>query len=334
MLKTPLCRALGIEHPIFCAGIGAAAGPELVAAVSNAGGCGVLGTASLPGKFVRAELERLKGLTDKPFGVNLVLPLLRRGQVEACFDERIPILVLFWGDPAPYVGEAHRRGIKVFLQVGSVSEAVAGAAAGVDAIIAQGIEAGGHVRGTTALSVLLPAIVDAVAPVPVIASGGIADGRGLVAALSLGAQAISIGTRFLASAEAHASDAYKNRVVKANAEDTVYTEQFNLGWTNAPHRVLRTSAIERWERAGRPPTGQRPSEGTVLGTMQSGGATVEITTYSAHLPEPGVQADIEQMAMYAGQSCSLIDAVKPVSDIMAEIVRDAANVATRLSGCT
>src|SRR6187397_1618001 len=265
MLKTDLCRALGIEHPVFCAGIGAAAGAELVAAVSNAGGCGVLGTASLPGKFVRAEIERLKGLTDKPFGVNLVLPLLRKGQVEACFDEQVPILVLFWGDPAPYVDEAHRRGIKVFLQVGSVSEAVAGAEAGVDAIIAQGVEAGGHVKGTTALSVLLPTIVDAVAPLPVIASGGIADGRGLVAALSLGAQGISIGTRFLASAEARAADAYKARIVMANAEDTVYTEQCNVGWANAPHRVLRTAAIERWERAGRPPTGERPDEGAVLG---------------------------------------------------------------------
>jgi nitronate monooxygenase len=333
MLKTELCRTLGIEHPVFSAGIGAASGPELVAAVSNAGGCGVLGTASLPGRFVRAEIERLKGLTDKPFGVNLVLPLLRKGQVEACFDERVSILVLFWGDPTPYVDEAHRRGIKVFLQVGSVSEAVAGAEAGVDAIIAQGVEAGGHVKGTTALSVLLPTIVGAVSPLPVIGSGGIADGRGLVAALSLGAQGISIGTRFLASAEARAADAYKARIVMANAEDTVYTEQCNLGWANAPHRVLRTAAIERWEHAGRPPTGERPDEGTVLGTMQTGGTTVEIAAYSAYLPEPGVRADIEQMALYAGQSCSLIDAIKPAAEIVADIVRDAADTVAQLNAC-
>lgn len=239
--------------------------------------------------------------------------------------------MLFWGDAAPYVDDAHRRGIKVFLQVGSVREAVAGAAAGVDAIIAQGVEAGGHVRGTTSLSVLLPAIVDAVKPLPVIGSGGIADGRGLVAALSLGARGISIGTRFLASVEAHASKAYKNRVVAANAEDTVYTEQFDLGWAKAPHRVLRISAIERWERAGRPPTGQRPGEGTVLGAMQSGGSTVEIPAYSAYLPEPEVSADIEQMALYAGQSCSLIDAVQPAAEIVAKIVRDATDTVNRLS---
>ena len=221
----------------------------------------------------------------------------------------------------------------MFLQVGSVSEAVAGAGAGVDAIIAQGVEAGGHVRGTTALSVLLPTIVDAVAPLPVIASGGIADGRGLVAALSLGAQGISIGTRFLASAEARAADAYKARIVMANAEDTVYTEQCNVGWANAPHRVLRTAAIERWERAGRPPTGERPDEGAVLGTMQSGGTTVEISAYSACLPEPGVSTDIEQMALYSGQSCGLIDGIKPAAEIMAEIVRQATDTLTRLNSC-
>src|SRR3954468_18136491 len=151
MLNTPFCLALGMEHPIFCAGIGTASGAELVAAVSNSGACGVLGTASLSGKFVRGEIARLKRLTAKPIGVNLVLPLLRKGQVEACFDEEVPILVLFWGDPEPYLDDAHRRGIKVFLQVGSVIDALAGAAAGVDAIIAQGVEAGGHVKGTTAL---------------------------------------------------------------------------------------------------------------------------------------------------------------------------------------
>jgi nitronate monooxygenase len=283
MFTTPLCRALGIKHPIFSAGIGAAAGPDLAAAVSNAGGCGVLGTASLPGKFVRAQIQRLKELTAKPFGVNIVLSLLRRGQIESCFDEHVPVLVLFWGDPAPYIADAHRRGMKVFLQVGSVDEAVAGAEAGVDAIIAQGVEAGGHLKGTTSLAVLVPAIVDAVGAIPVIGSGGIADGRGLVAALGLGAQGVSIGTRFLASAEAYASTAYKERVVAAAAEDTVYLEQFDVGWSNAPHRVLRNAAVERWENAGRPPSGQRPGEDAVLGTMTSGGTTVAIPAYSAYL---------------------------------------------------
>lgn len=331
MFTTPLCRTLGIQHPIFNAGIGAAAGPALAAAVSNAGGCGVLGAASLPGAFVRAQIRQLKALTAKPVGINVVLPLLRKGQIEACFDERPAVLVLFWGDPGPYIADAHRRGMKVFVQVGSVGEAVAAAEAGVDAVIAQGVEAGGHVRGTTSLMALLPAIVDAVGPLPVIGSGGIAEGRGLVAALSLGAQAVSMGTRFLASTEANASNEYKQRVIAAQAEDTAYLDHFGVGWSNAPHRVLRNASVERWERAGRPPVGQRPGEGTVLGTMRSGGTSVEIPAYSAYMPEADVTADIEEMALYAGQSCNLIDAIQPAAEIIDEIVRGASAAAERLT---
>src|SRR5262245_31880813 len=196
MLHTPLCSQLGLTYPIFSVGMGPVAGPELAAAVSNAGGGGVLGGLFLPPPALRQALHRLRTLTDKPFGVNLVLPLLLEGQIDACLAERVPLLVFFWGDPRPYVIEAHRHATKVFLQVGSVEEATAAADAGVDAIIVQGIEAGGHVKSRTALSTLVPAVVAAVAPVPVLAAGGIATGRGVVAALSLGAQAVSMGTRF------------------------------------------------------------------------------------------------------------------------------------------
>ena len=201
----------------------------------------------------------------------------------------------------------------------------------MDAVIAQGVEAGGHVKGTTSLTVLLPAVADAVGPLPVIGSGGIADGRGLVAALSLGAQAVSIGTRFLASAEANASTAYKERVISAKAEDAIHLTHFDVGWSNAPHRVLRNASVAHWKSAGRPASGQRPGEGTVLGTMQSGGTTIEIPAYSAYLPEPGVTADVEQMALYAGQSCSLIDAVQPAAEIVAGIVREASAAMERLT---
>jgi nitronate monooxygenase len=154
------------------------------------------------------------------------------------------------------------------LQVGSVEEAQT-AAAGVDAIIAQGLEAGGHAKSTTALSSLLPAVVAAVRPGPVMAAGGIADGRGLVAALSLGAQAVSLGTRFLGSEEALAARAYKERVVQSTAEDTVYTTLFNAGW-GAPHRVLRNKAVAAWEAVGRLGPGRRPGEGTIVGTAPRG----------------------------------------------------------------
>jgi nitronate monooxygenase len=180
-----LCRQLALEHPIFLAGMGTAAGPDLVTAVSNAGACGVLGTAGLSAAQVREQIQRVRALTDKPFGVNRILAHAQTGQIEVCLDERVPLLVLFWGDPRPYVRDAHARGMKIVIQIGSVAEAVVAAEAGVDAVIAQGLEAGGHVRSTTALSTLVPAVVDAVKPLPVIASGGIADGRGLGAALGL-----------------------------------------------------------------------------------------------------------------------------------------------------
>ena len=324
MLKTPLCQQLGIDYPLFSVGMGGGmAGPELVAAVSNAGACGVLGMGGLPAPYIRQQIHHLRTLTNKPFGVNLLLPLLEEGQIETCLDEQVPFLVLFWGDPTPYVAEAHRRGTKVFVQVGSVEEAQAAVAAGVDAIIAQGMEAGGHVKSTVALTTIVPAVVEAVKPVPVIAAGGIANGRGVVAALGLGAQAVSMGTRFLASAETHVVQAYKDRVVQSQAEDTVYTLLFDVGWPNAAHRVLRNKVITEWEAAGCPASGQRPGEGSILGTMPVAGTTVDMVKYMVFPPLSGFTGDIDYAVLYAGESCSLIRDIKPAAQIVRDVVREA-----------
>jgi nitronate monooxygenase len=228
------------------------------------------------------------------------------------------------------VEEAQRRGTKVFIQVGSVEEAKAAAAAGVDAIIAQGVEAGGHVKSTTSLSTIVPAVVEAVKPVPVIAAGGIANGRGVVAALSLGAQAVSIGTRFLCSEETLAVRAYKERVVRSKAEDTVYTFLFDVGWPDAAHRVLRNKATDAWEAAGRPATGQRPGEGDVIGTMTLAGTTVEVPRYAVFPPMPGFTGDIEQTALYAGESCSLVNDIKPAGQIVRDLIGEAEEVIEQL----
>jgi NAD(P)H-dependent flavin oxidoreductase YrpB (nitropropane dioxygenase family) len=158
--------------------MGIAAGPELASAVSNAGACGVLGGAGVPASYVRGQIQRLRALTTRPFGVNVILKTAGEGVLETCLEEKPPVLVLFWGDPAHYVEPAHRRGIKVLLQVGSVQEARDAAAARIDAIIAQGIEAGGHVKSTTSLWALLPEVVEAVRPLPVIASGDCHRKRG------------------------------------------------------------------------------------------------------------------------------------------------------------
>jgi NAD(P)H-dependent flavin oxidoreductase YrpB (nitropropane dioxygenase family) len=277
----------------------------------------------LPAPYIRQQIHQLRTLTNKPFGVNLLLPLLQEGQIDTCLDEQVPFLVLFWGDPTPYVAAAHRRGTKVFVQVGSVEEAQAAVAAGVDAIIAQGIEAGGHVKSTTALSTIVPAVVEAVKPVPVIAAGGMANGRGLVAALSLGAQAISMGTRFLASEETRAVQAYKERVVQSRAEDTVYTFLFDVGWPDAAHRVLRNKAVAEWEVAGCPASGQRPGEGRIIGTMPVAGTTVDLVQYMVFPPLSGFTGDIDYAVLYAGQSCGLVHDIKPAAQIVRDVVREA-----------
>ncbi len=324
MWKTALGRQLGVTYPIFSVGFGGGmAGPELAAAVSNAGACGVLGGGGMPAPYVRHLIRQVRTLTDKPFGVNILLPLLQEGQIETCLDEKVPLLVLFWGDPRPYVQEAHRRGTKVFLQVGSVEEAVAAAEAGVDAIIAQGVEAGGHVKSTTALSTIVPAVVEAVHPVPVIAAGGIANGRGIVAAFSLGAQGVSLGTRFLCSEEARVVRAYKERVEQGRAEDTVHTFLFDVGWPDAAHRVLRNKAVEEWEAAGRPASGGRPGEGEVIGTMPLADTTIEVRRYAVFPPMPGFTGDIEYAALYAGESCSLVNDIKPAGQIVHDLVHAA-----------
>jgi nitronate monooxygenase len=331
MLQTPLCRRLGIEYPIFSVGMGGGmAGPDLVAAVSNAGGCGVLGMGGLPAPYIRQQIQQSRTLTDKPFGVNIILPMLQEGQIEACLDEKVPILVLFWGDPKPYVEEAHKRDTKVFIQVGSVEEAKTAAQAGVDAIIAQGVEAGGHVKSITSLSTIVPAMVEAVKPIPVIAAGGIANGRGVIAALSLGAQAVSMGTRFLCSEETQVLRAYKERVTRAKAEDTVYTLLFDVGWPNAAHRVLKNKEITEWEAASRPETGKRPGEGSMLGTMQIAGTTIDVPRYAVFPPMAGFSGDIERMALYAGESCELITDIKPAAQIVREVVHEAEEALAQL----
>jgi nitronate monooxygenase len=323
MLKTPLCHQIGIAYPIFSAGMGPAAGPELTAAVSNAGGCGVMGGLFLPPPILRQAIHNIRSLTDKPFGVNFVLTHLQPGQIEVCLEEQVPLLVLFWGDPSPYIAEAHRHKIQVFSQVGSVAEAIAASNAGVDAIVVQGIEAGGHVKSRISLSTIVPAVVEAVPAVPVIASGGIATGRGVVSALSLGAQGVSMGTRFLCSTEAAVTLAYKERVVSSTAEDTVYTTLFDVGWPDAPHRVLRNTAFKEWDFVGRPADGQRPGEGTIVGTVPIAGTIMEVPKYGAMIPLTDFKGDMESVALYAGESCSLVHDIKPAAQIVQDLVREA-----------
>jgi nitronate monooxygenase len=335
-LQTPLCDLFGIDYPVFAAGMGGAARAELVAAVSNVGGFGVVGASGVDPDALRAEVDRTRALTNRPFGINVIIDTgtgpyadedleFFLGQLRAAAEAGAAAVVFFWGDPAPFVDEAHARGLKVLIQVGSVREAETAAAARVDAVIAQGVEAGGHVRGTTSVWELVPAAAAAIAPVPVLASGGIGDGAGLARALTLGAQGVSLGTRFLASDEANVHPEYKRRVVASIAADTVYTEDlYCVGWPDAPHRTLRNKTFDEWEAAGRPLSGTRPGEGTVIGRRRLlSGDVIEWPRYAVGVATADFDGDVDYVPFWAGESCSVVSDIKPAEEIVRELVRDA-----------
>src|SRR5262244_1992725 len=325
-MRTDFCDLLGIEHPIVAAPMGPdLTGPELVAAVSNAGGLGILQAQFCPPPVFREEIRRVRALTTKPFGVNLLLHFPVEDQVAVCLDERVPVLSLFWGDPTPYVGRAHAAGVKIFHQVGSVADARRAATAGVDVIIAQGVEAGGHVAGEVSTLALVPRVVDAVAPRPVAAAGGIGDARGVVAVLALGAQAAVLGTRFLASAESRAHPRYKQTVLEAGEGDTVRTILFGHGWPNAPHRTLRTAFVQQW--LGQEGRGQesRPDE-PVVGHTMIGGQRMPVLRFMGFPPNSDARGDIDSMDLLAGQSVGLIHEVKPAAQIVRELVEEARQI--------
>jgi nitronate monooxygenase len=232
MLRTRLCDLFAIDIPIVSAGMGGIAGAELAAAVSEAGGLGTLGLAAFNLEGVRNEISAAQARTKKPFAANLLVPFLRPGIVDAVAETGVEAVTFFWGDPREYVraiSTLHKAGTRIIWQCGSAEEARWAADAGADAIIAQGFEAGGHVRGQVTTLVLVPEIRDALPDMPLIAAGGMADGRGLVAAIALGADGAAFGTRFLASVEATAHPLYKKRILSAHAADTIHTTLFDIG---------------------------------------------------------------------------------------------------------
>ena len=320
-LRTPFCRRLGLTVPVVQAPIGSAATPELAAAVSNAGGLGMLALTWTAPDGMRAGIRRTRAMTDRPFGVNVVLQWDQRERVALCAEESVAVVSTFWGDPGPYVEAIHCGGALHLHTVGSAEEARRAAQAGVDVIVAQGWEAGGRVRGKVATLPLVPAVVDAVAPLPVLAAGGVADGRGLAAVLALGADAGWIGTRFLLAHEASVHDEWRRRIRDASETSTSHTTAFDGGWPDAPHRVLRNTTLDTWERAGRPVAGSRPGEADVLAHAPDGSP---VQRYAATPPVGGTTGDVEALAMYAGQSAGIVTQQRPAAAIVREFAREAA----------
>ena len=326
-MKSRFCESFGVEVPIVLAPMASMVTPQLVAAVSNAGGLGLVPLWHVDIDTLRRTIREIKELTDRPFGVNLNMDFPSMERLDACLEEGVSIISLFWRLNEDFVRHAKSAGAKVIHTVGNSADAKAVADLGVDAICAQGLEAGGHVRGKVGTMALIPSVVDAVGDVPVIAAGGIADGRGMAAAFALGASAVWVGTRFLGAEEASIHPEYQKRLIAASENDTAYFENlFDIGWLSAPHRVLRNSTVEMWEAAGRPPSGQRPDEGGVIGHSDLKG---DIVRYQSSSPGPEMKGDIEAMSLWAGQGVSCLRKAQPASQIVDEISREARDILSR-----
>lgn len=311
---TPVCDLLGIEHPIVQAPV--SADPRLPAAVSNAGALGsvALWWADDAGALV----GETAALTDRPFAGNFVLTADQHDRLDRALGAGLRIVSFLGGDVNSYVGPVHDAGGLVLHTVGSAEEARRAADCGVDVVVAQGWEAGGHVISGVATMPLVPAVVDAVSPVPVIAAGGIGDARGVAAVLALGAQAAWLGTRFLLADEMPVHEDYRRRLMGAAETDAEwYADLYGVGWPNAPHRAIHNSTAEKWEAAGRPALGSRPGEGEVIAHFASGEAIVR---YSPAPPLVGTTGDVEALSLWAGQSVGLATRTQPAAEIVSELV--------------
>ncbi|MFY9927372.1 MAG: nitronate monooxygenase [Streptosporangiaceae bacterium] len=312
-MTTSVCEMLGIERPIVQAPM--AAIPQLAAAVSNAG---ALGMVTLTWSAdIGAVIGETAKLTTRPFGGNFVLTEDHHRHLDQALEAGLRIVSFMWGDPSGYIEPVHDAGGIVMHTIRSAEEARRAVASGVDVIVAQGWEAGGHVWGTIATLPLVPAVVDAVAPVPVIAAGGIGDARGVAAVLALGAQAAWLGTRFLLAEEMPIHEEYRRRLIAAAETDPqLYPNLYEVGWPDSPHRALRNSTAQAWEAAGRPPLAQRPGEGDVIAHFASGEAIVR---YEPAPPMAGTTGEIEALSMWAGQGVALARKSQSAADIVTEL---------------
>lgn len=324
-LTTPLTRTLGIDVPIIQAPIGRVGGPELAAAVSNAGGLGMLGVSFADPTHLRAVIRATRALTKRPFGVNLLLHWDQRERLKICLDEGVRIVSYGWNASPDdeYITDPHDAGSLVMHTIGTAEEGRRTADAGVDVIVAQGLDAGGHVWGRIGTLSLIPAVVDAVGATPVVAAGGIGDGRGLAAVLALGAQAGWMGTRFVVAEEALSHPDYRARIVAATETDAVWSSGvFDLGFA-APVRTLENTTLRAWKEAGSPPTGERPGEGEPVAERRDG---TPVIRYDFAPPVEGMTGDTEAMANYAGQSVGVVRRVQPAGEIVREVAGQARRI--------
>jgi nitronate monooxygenase len=311
-----LMALFGLQYPIFQAPHGNATGPELAAAISNAGAMGALALSGRTPEAARQWVEAVRGQTDRPFLVNYILafdPL----SLGAALEAGAPIVQFSWGQPTPVQLAAVRKaGAKFGIQIGNVESARAALDAGAHYLVCQGIEAGGHVQSSTPLLDLLPRVLDEARTTPVLAAGGIGNGQKIRVALLAGAAGAVLGTRFVATQESLAHPDYKNAIIRAEAKDAAFTVCFQDGWPGAMHRTLRNPTLTRWEGAGCPPVGRRPGEGDVVARRTDGSSVLR---YYLASPDRGLQGTITDLALHAGQSVGDVKDLPPARELVARL---------------
>lgn len=309
MLRTVLCDLLGIEYPILQGGMAWTSTGELAAAVSAAGGLGIIGSGNAPADWVRQEIRKVRERTDRPFGVNVMLMSPHVEEVmQVILEERVPVVTTGAGNPGKYIPALKERGTKVIPVIPSVALAQRMERAGADAVIAEGTESGGHVGELTTMA-LVPQVVDAVS-IPVIAAGGIGDGRGLVAALALGAVGVQMGTRFMVAEECTIHPRVKEAIIKAKDRDTVVTGRS----TGHPVRCLKNKFARQFE--------EMEKQGVPVEELERFG--------TGKLKAAMVDGDIENGSVMMGQIAGLVKKIQPAAEIIAEIMEEAEQVLKRL----
>jgi NAD(P)H-dependent flavin oxidoreductase YrpB (nitropropane dioxygenase family) len=310
MIATRAATLLGIRHPVVLGGMAGSTNPAIVAAVSNAGGLGIMGVSWRSPDDITAQAAAIRRLTDRPFGMNLLL-FAHETLIDTVLSARPAVFSTAWADPEQDLrvifARAHDAGSLLMHMAATLQECRRAAEAGADLLVAQGTEGGGHI-GLVSTLVLVPQVARAVAPVPVLAAGGLADGAGLAAALMLGAEGVLLGTRFLATTEAPLTDEYKQALVASDGHDAVLTEIPDLIsgriWPGAYGRVIRNRLIERW-------------------TGREGDLRARRAEVAAGVARAGQAGDTEGSILWAGQSAGLIESIEPVDVLIERIVREA-----------
>ena len=308
-----LLDVLGIDVPLVQAPIGSCASARLVAAVGEAGALGTLACTWTPPADLAGVVGRVRELSQRRFAANLVLWFPVDAQLDALLALGVGVLTFSWGQPGrARIARCHRSGARVAVQIGSAAGARRAVADGADVLIAQGVEAGGHVQSTTALDDLLGAVLEAAGTTPVIATGGLALPGDVARVRALGAAAAMLGTRFVATAESAAHAEYKAALVAADAQATALTVCFSGDWPHAPHRVLRNRTLECWEEAGCPAPGRRPGEDSPPARR----AGTAIPRYGDAPPLAGDTGAVDEMCLYAGAGCAAIDDVPTAAELI------------------